>query len=643
MTMDAKTRRLEAFLEAANRHEPCVLEWDEDGVVFRCEVDARGTFTKTCVRDDTAGSEPALDVERLVGKAMTATFELGQLPREWVTTVTGGLGVFEGDLAPAIYDFLLTLYDSERDTVPDRPAAEQGRCPSCGQLFDLSIGRCPLHGHPLARAEDGTGAGSTRDTTARAGSRLVERLLAGGPVVVLQVFVFRDGVYLGSDVFGDQVVIGAGPEADLRLDGPKIDDIHAIVRCTGGELSIQPVGGPAGTAINRVFIAGTRRITARDEIQIGAFTLKVRVGGPPAAAHRDHDEERPRTPMRRKGSCPVCSRAFELDRSDRKPRCPEHGRLLIASSNAEAPSIPIHAPVSLVEPPVVARPRPITEGDQVGRYRIGRVLSDRGSQARIHLAVDTSLGRTVVIKVFRLEGSSDEKVQLERFVREPNLLARIQHQNVVTVFEFLPEVPAIVMEHIEGVSLAVYLAAEHRIGAGVVEEILGQACAGVEAAHDVGLIHRDLKPANIMLTSQATGFRVRVLDFGVARDQGRVTKLSAGFAGTMAYAAPEQWAGKNIGRGTDVYALGIIAYESLTGRLPFRATSPIDLMHQHQSEDPAPFPEDLDEDALALEPVVRRALAKHPADRYASALDLGRALANPPPRRSKSLLDRLFR
>ncbi len=215
-----------------------------------------------------------------------------------------------------------------------------------------------------------------------------------------------------------------------------------------------------------------------------------------------------------------------------------------------------------------------------GRYRIERRLG-RGGMASVYAALDTTLDRQVAVKVMRDDLLESPQAR-ERFRREARIVANFTHPNVVTVYDFgLTERRAfLVMELLKGRTLREELTQQARLASPRVIAILRGVCAAVEAAHRRGFIHRDLKPDNIFLACDDAEEKAKILDFGIAkalRDQNAVTRSTGEtgvgvLLGTPPYMAPEQLRGENPSPAWDIWALGVVAYEMLTGAHPF-ATS----------------------------------------------------------------------
>jgi len=256
-----------------------------------------------------------------------------------------------------------------------------------------------------------------------------------------------------------------------------------------------------------------------------------------------------------------------------------------------------------------------------GRYRVGRELG-RGGMAKVFEGTDTVLGRTVAIKVLSPQFADDEGF-VQRFRREAQAAARLSNPNVVSVFDTGADggVHYIVMEYVEGRTLADYLAGGGRIMPDRAIEIAESVCGALSAAHAQGVIHRDIKPGNIMLTP--TG-QVKVADFGIARmtTTAETVAQTAAVLGTASYLSPEQAQGQPVDGRSDIYSLGCVLYEMVTGRPPFLGDSPVTVASKQVLEQPTP-PSKLNGDVTPdLDAVILRTLAKNPANRYQSAEEL---------------------
>ncbi|WP_157369418.1 serine/threonine protein kinase [Zavarzinella formosa] len=267
----------------------------------------------------------------------------------------------------------------------------------------------------------------------------------------------------------------------------------------------------------------------------------------------------------------------------------------------------------------------------LGRYEAVRLLGE-GGMGKVYLARQLDLGRQVVVKVMHDDVAADPKFR-DRFQRETLLMARFAHPYAVSLFDAsISDGPCIVMEYIRGVNLETLLAKNGRLSYTRVGRLITQLCEVLQVAHEQGLIHRDLKPANLMVVDHDTPReKVKVMDFGLAKllDATALTDYrasSAEFAvGTPGYINPEQVKGDDVDHRGDLYSVGVMMYELLTGRLPFIGPSSMDLMLAHATEMPPRFG-DLGLNIDIPEPIeacVFTCLEKNPADRPQSAAELG--------------------
>jgi len=258
-----------------------------------------------------------------------------------------------------------------------------------------------------------------------------------------------------------------------------------------------------------------------------------------------------------------------------------------------------------------------------GRYELGPVLG-AGAMAVVHEAEDVELGRPVAVKVLAENLAHDGAVR-ERLLREARIAARLSHPNVVRIYDTGEEGgrPFIVMELVDGESLAELVHREGPLAPEQAVHLVLQACAGLEAAHQAGLVHRDVKPGNLLLSRDGV---LKIADFGIARahDATRLT-LTGTVLGTAAYLAPDQALAEEVTAAADVYALGAVLYELLTGVPPRRGETLAAALAAHA--DPVTPVRDVKPDVpAALESVVMRSLARMPEFRPGSAADLARQL-----------------
>src|SRR3954449_6632409 len=262
------------------------------------------------------------------------------------------------------------------------------------------------------------------------------------------------------------------------------------------------------------------------------------------------------------------------------------------------------------------------------RYRLERRLG-AGGMSTVELAFDTRLERYVAVKLLAEHLAQDSSF-VARFRREALAAARLVHPNVVQVFDFgLDDETGrqyIVMEHVDGQSCAEILRDEGHLGVEEAVDVLTQACRGLDYAHRNGVVHRDVKPGNL-LRSRDGG--VKLADFGIAKaaEQSDITKVGS-VVGTAAYLSPEQARGEPAGPASDLYALGVVAYQLLAGRLPYEAASLTDLARQQEAARPPELHELDPAIPVGLSLAVDRALARDPADRYGEATEMEEALVD---------------
>jgi eukaryotic-like serine/threonine-protein kinase len=246
-----------------------------------------------------------------------------------------------------------------------------------------------------------------------------------------------------------------------------------------------------------------------------------------------------------------------------------------------------------------------------------------GGMATVWRARDTLLGRFVAVKRL-LPHLADDPEAAERFEREAQAAARLHHPGIVTVFDSGEDAdgPFIVQELVEGTTLAVHLAETGPLGPELVVEVISQVAAALDHAHGRGVIHRDIKPANLILEP---GGRVRLADFGIARTVDDVATITASgeLVGTITYLAPEILAGDPATGASDIYSLGAVAYELLSGRPPYRAETPAAMLEAVRSAD-APDLRGIAPDEMAA--AVFAAMSKDPAARPETAGSLAAAL-----------------
>jgi serine/threonine protein kinase len=263
-----------------------------------------------------------------------------------------------------------------------------------------------------------------------------------------------------------------------------------------------------------------------------------------------------------------------------------------------------------------------------GRYRLEGRLGF-GGMSTVHRAIDLRLERPVAVKLLA-EHLADDPTFVSRFQREAQAAARLVHPNVVQVFDSGQDETTgqyfIVMEYIEGSSCAEILRDDGWLEVGDAVSIIEQACEGLDYAHRHGVVHRDVKPGNLLRAREG---EVKLADFGIAKatEQSSITQVGS-VLGTAAYLAPEQARGEEAGPSADLYALGVVAYQLISGRLPYEASSLTELALKQQQEEPPTLDALVAAASTELADAVAIALALDPRDRFQTAREMGRAISD---------------
>ncbi|MGV3564269.1 MAG: serine/threonine-protein kinase [Nocardioides sp.] len=269
--------------------------------------------------------------------------------------------------------------------------------------------------------------------------------------------------------------------------------------------------------------------------------------------------------------------------------------------------------------------------DDARRYLLESRIAT-GGMGEVWRARDTTLDRIVAVKVLKREYADDPSFR-SRFETEARHAASLHHPGIAAVYDFgeaqsvdgsgVPR-PYLVMELVEGQPLSALLRPGSPMDPGAAAALMAQAADAIAAAHAAGIVHRDVKPANLLVTPDR---QVKVTDFGIARAADSVSLTQTGqVMGTPQYLSPEQARGSTATEASDVYSLGVVAYECLAGRRPFDAGSPVATALAHLNQEPPALPDSV---PAPLAAVVMRALAKDPAERYAGAGALAAALRDP--------------
>ncbi len=296
----------------------------------------------------------------------------------------------------------------------------------------------------------------------------------------------------------------------------------------------------------------------------------------------------------------------------------------VSFESAQQPAAASSASTLLPPPP----PQTVLAGRTIeDKYRLGDKIA-AGGMGTVYRAERLMIGDTVAIKILHPEHVADATAT-ERFRREAQAAARLKHQNAVQIYDFGVTddgLVYLVMELVEGQSLRQIIREQGPLMPSAAAEVLRQSCAAIDEAHRQSIIHRDIKPDNIIVSISGSSFRVKVLDFGIAKlaaiegGNPHDTLTGAGvMIGTPRYMSPEQCESAPLTPASDVYSMGVILYELLTGQTPFTGATPLSLALKHSSEKPRPPRELVTSIPPALEEVVLHALEKKPDDRPSDA------------------------
>lgn len=258
-----------------------------------------------------------------------------------------------------------------------------------------------------------------------------------------------------------------------------------------------------------------------------------------------------------------------------------------------------------------------------GRYVLDSLLAV-GGMGEVWRATDSELDRAVAVKVLK-DGSQDNEIFLKRFRNEAKNAAGLMHVNIAQVFDYGDQerTAFLVMELVDGVPMSTILEREGTISERRLVGMMIHTCRGLHVAHQAGIIHRDIKPGNLLVEPDDT---VKITDFGVSRGQDQTTLTATGMVmGTAQYLAPELALGKPATPASDLYALGIIAYEAVVGKRPFTAATPVDIAIAQVNDEVPPLPASV---SPAMAGIIMDLLEKSPRKRPKSAVELEDILAN---------------
>ncbi len=265
----------------------------------------------------------------------------------------------------------------------------------------------------------------------------------------------------------------------------------------------------------------------------------------------------------------------------------------------------------------------------IGKYKITSILG-KGTMGIVYRALDPDINREVAVKTIRFDLVSEEgdrEEMMERFMREAQAAGKLTHPNIITIYDVgrEKEMTYIVMQLIEGHSLQKVISSGEKISTQELIQLMDQLCKALDYAHDNGIIHRDIKPANILLDKEGKPF---IVDFGVARLETSTLTEAGTTLGTPSYMSPEQVMGKKVDRRSDIFSLGGILYELLTGKRAFQAQSITTVIYKIINEEPVALTEVKKGLPIGFEQIVCKALAKDPKDRYQNCAELATDLHN---------------
>ncbi len=270
-----------------------------------------------------------------------------------------------------------------------------------------------------------------------------------------------------------------------------------------------------------------------------------------------------------------------------------------------------------------------TDLKKLGRYQISGILG-RGAMGQVYKGIDPAINRPVAMKTIRLDFVSDpaEMTELkERLHREAHAAGKLSHPNIVTIYDVGSEgdLQYIAMEYLEGRTLESMIKRKVKFNYRIIAQIIVQICAALDYAHQQGIVHRDIKPANIMILSD---YRVKVMDFGIARvDSNSMTKTGIAM-GTPNYISPEQLKGQNVDSRADLFSLGVVMYELLLGKRPFKGENITSLIYSIINSEPEKPSHINPQVPLMFDHVIGRALKKKPTERYQRATEIVSDLAD---------------
>ena len=267
--------------------------------------------------------------------------------------------------------------------------------------------------------------------------------------------------------------------------------------------------------------------------------------------------------------------------------------------------------------------------DKIGKYKILGILG-KGGMGIVYRGLDPDIEREVAIKTIRFDNFSDGTAKddlMGRFIREARAAGKLTHSNIVTVYDVCREndLTYIVMQYIEGQSLQAAMDAGTAFTPQQCAQLMKPVCDALDYAHGCGIVHRDIKPANILIDKSGKPY---IADFGVARMEESTMTRSGTTVGTLSYMSPEQIKGQEIDGRSDLFSLGVILYELLTGKMPFDGDNISTIVYKIVNEQPRRMAEINKNLPPGYDVVVHKALAKNPADRFQNCKALAASLEN---------------
>ncbi len=446
----------------------------------------------------------------------------------------------------------------------------------------------------------------------------------------------------------NEFLVGRAMGEDGRLgDDPELSRRHARVSRDGGRLTIEDLGSANGTFVNGERLTGPRPLAVGDSVRMGQTTLEVVA---PGEATEMHDPVGPPTSPARGAQPPAAAPDHPPTAPEpaarppqspqpQSPQSPQPQSPQPARPPSAPPPQPAARPHTPARPPTPARapapppaPVPAPSGDTADDLELGTVFAGcrveeiigRGDMGVVYRADELALQRPVALKIIRPENSREERFR-QRFQRESRTAASIDHPNVIPILEAGDQdgVLFITMRLVEGTDLRALISGQGRVDPQRAARIVRQVGAGLDAAHKQGLVHRDVKPANVLL---ARADHVYLSDFGLAKQEtegGGLTRQGS-IVARAEYVAPEQITEDRVDARTDVYALGCLLFESLTGQAPYAGQAG-NAMMAHVEQPPPSAVAAMPGLPPAFDEVIGRAMAKDPNQRYTSAGDLGEA------------------